>query len=185
MGMTYVELIVVLSIFATMTSIVLFNYNTFQAKVDIKNLANDIALKIVEAQKAAVSGKWNPVVINSDWKPTYGVYLDKSDYTTIVYFNDLSSPLNYIPDVGETLDSFKITKGNSIFKIESYIGSTATSITESFSISFTRPSSSAIFRYDDGLPLASFDYMQITVSSSDRSVKAYIKVYPSGRIQIN
>ncbi|KKQ07855.1 MAG: hypothetical protein US18_C0006G0001, partial [Parcubacteria group bacterium GW2011_GWB1_36_5] len=49
-GMTYVELIVVLSIFAVMSSIVLFNYGEFQAKVDIKNLASDIALKIVEAQ---------------------------------------------------------------------------------------------------------------------------------------
>ena len=56
-GMTYVELIVVLSIFSIMTSVVLFNYGAFQAKVDIKNLASDIALKIVEAQKSALSGK--------------------------------------------------------------------------------------------------------------------------------
>ena len=55
--MTYVELIVVLSIFSVMTSVVLFNYNEFQAKIDIKVLANDIALKIVEAQKSALSGK--------------------------------------------------------------------------------------------------------------------------------
>ena len=49
-GMTYIELIVVLSIFAVMTSIVLFDYGGFQAKVDIKNLASDVALQIVQAQ---------------------------------------------------------------------------------------------------------------------------------------
>ena len=46
-GMTYVELIVVLGIFAVMLSISMFNYKRFQGKVDIKNLANDIALKLV------------------------------------------------------------------------------------------------------------------------------------------
>ena len=47
--MTYIELIVVLSIFAVMSSVVIFNYGLFQARIDIKNLASDIALKFVEA----------------------------------------------------------------------------------------------------------------------------------------
>ena len=41
-GMTYVELIVVLSIFAVLSSVAVFNYSEFQTKVDIKNLANDL-----------------------------------------------------------------------------------------------------------------------------------------------
>ena len=68
-GMTYVELIVVLSIFSAMTSVVLFNYGEFQAKVDIKNLASDIALKIVEAQKSSLSGKL-PESFPVNWKPS-------------------------------------------------------------------------------------------------------------------
>ena len=48
--MTYVELIVVLAIFAILSSVVMFNYGNFQAKVDIKNLGSDIALKIVRTQ---------------------------------------------------------------------------------------------------------------------------------------
>ena len=64
-GMTYVELIVVLSIFSIMTSIVLFNYNEFQAKVDIKVLANDIVLNIVEAQK--VSFIWEIAYTNCQY----------------------------------------------------------------------------------------------------------------------
>ena len=50
-GMSYVELIVVLSIFAVLSSVILYNYGEFQAKVDIKNLASDIALQIVQSQK--------------------------------------------------------------------------------------------------------------------------------------
>jgi prepilin-type N-terminal cleavage/methylation domain-containing protein len=56
-GMTYVELIVVLSIAGIIASISLFNYKDFQDRVDMKNLANDIALKIVEAQKSSIAGK--------------------------------------------------------------------------------------------------------------------------------
>ena len=56
-GMTYVELIVVLSIAGIIASISLFNYKDFQDRVDMKNLASDIASKIVEAQKNSISGK--------------------------------------------------------------------------------------------------------------------------------
>src|SRR3989344_4815832 len=79
-GMSYVELIVVLSIFSVMTSVVLFNYGSFQAKVDIKNLASDIALKVVEAQKSSLSGKLLPpthIPPNPNtWKPSYGLFFD-------------------------------------------------------------------------------------------------------------
>src|SRR3989344_4561547 len=85
-GMTYVELIVVLSIFSVMTSIALFDYNKFQAKVDIKVLANDIALKIVEAQKSAMSGKIPIQNISSTWKPSYGIYFDLADGKNFIYF---------------------------------------------------------------------------------------------------
>ncbi|WP_146755300.1 type II secretion system protein, partial [Shigella flexneri] len=60
-GMTYVELIVVLSIFATISSVVIFNYGAFQDRIDIKNLSSDIGLKIVEAQKSSLSGQLPPV----------------------------------------------------------------------------------------------------------------------------
>src|SRR5258708_36931609 len=96
-GMTYVELIVVLSIFSVMTSVILFNYQKFQAKVDIKNLANDIAVKLVGAQKAAVSCAFPPPaqqsLIGSFWKPPYGLYFYPSNYNkSFLYF---AHPNNY------------------------------------------------------------------------------------------
>ena len=72
-GFTYVELIVVLSIFAIMSSVVIFNYGSYQTNVDIKVMANNIALKIVQAQKDATSGKWNPNELDNNWKPSYGI----------------------------------------------------------------------------------------------------------------
>lgn len=99
-GMSYIELIVVLSIFSVLSSVVIYNYGAFQSQVDIKSLSSDVALKIVEAQKSSLSGKL-PTATPSDpqsWKPSYGVYFNVknvkpkdplSDNKSFTYFVDL------------------------------------------------------------------------------------------------
>ena len=127
--MTYVELIVVLSIFSVMTSVVLFNYGEFQAKVDIKNLASDIALKIVEAQKSSLSGKLPPlaqqalIVSPSTWKPSYGLFINQvSDNKSFFYFTDVDQDGDFSDTncvgTGECLAKILITKGNSISSLD-------------------------------------------------------------------
>jgi prepilin-type N-terminal cleavage/methylation domain-containing protein len=179
-GMTYVEIIVVLAIFSVMTAVVIFNYGGFQAKVDIKNLASDIALKIVEAQKSALSGLLPPTgVPYSTWKPSYGVYFNLSTPKQFIYFADLNNNKIYDETALNTID---ITRGNYISRIDSYVGSSPTLITNPLAITFKRPDSSAIF-YSNGV-LTGFDYIQITIASP-KSSTGIIKVYPSGRIQVN
>jgi len=180
-GMTYVELIVVLSIFAVMSSIVLFNHGKFQAKVDIKNLANDIALKIVEAQKSAMSGKWNTNA-PSGWKPSYGVYFDLSVPNHFIYFADFDNN-NYYDFNDSVLDTIIITKNNIISGLE--VVRECPSVTD-LSIVFKRPDSSALINNSTGIfSCDTIEYAKITVSSSDNSFNGYIKIYPSGRIQVN
>ena len=181
-GMSYIELIVVLSIFSVMTSVILFNYGEFQEKVDIKNLASDIALKVVEAQKSSLSGKLNSSA-GSSWKPAYGVYFDISSPKQFIYFVDLNNLNGY--ETGETLDTIIITKNNSISGIDRCTGITCIpSAISPLSINFKRPDSRAIFTDSNGLPLTGFDYAQITILSP-KGATAKIKIYPSGRIQIN
>ena len=185
-GMTYVELIVVLSIFSVLSSIVIFNYGDFQARVDIKNLASDIALKIVEAQKSSLSGVWNSSAAD-DWKPSYGVYFDLSSNKQFIYFVDLNNNFRYGGSsncaASECLDKIVITKNNYISQIDSYTGSTLTqSIENPLSVAFRRPDSSAIFTSSGLSP--GFDYIQITIVSP-KGATALIKLYPSGRVQVN
>ena len=187
-GMTYVELIVVLSIFSIMTSVVLFNYSKFEDKVNIKVLANDIALKIVEAQKSSLSGELLPAgklpTINP-WKPAYGIYFNLSNNKNFVYFVDLNNNNSFDDSIctGECLNSITITKGDFVSRIDSYLASTPTQITNPLAITFKRPDSRAIFK-SNGLLLTGFDYIQITITSPSAKT-AYIKIYPSGRIQKN
>jgi prepilin-type N-terminal cleavage/methylation domain-containing protein len=197
-GMTYVELIVVLSIFAVMSSIVIFNYGEFQTRIDIKNLASDIALKIVEAQKSSLSGNQNPNA-PTNWKPSYGVYFfdptsandadgiahnKKFDYFADLDQNGIISNPSCSVTTNECLDKILITKDNSISKLE-VVGAGCSAITD-LGLVFKRPNS-RIAMTSNNLPITCSSlsyYAQITIKSP-KTTKATIKIYPSGRIQVN
>lgn len=189
-GMTYVELIVVLSIFSIMSSLIIFNYGEFQDRVEIKNLANDVALKIVDAQKSAIFGRFPSVAqqatITSTWKPSYGVYFNPvSDSQSFVYFSDLNNDNSYQgPDcTGECVDKISITKGNLISSIDVFYQDLTVQNIPDVTVSFTRPDSTAVFRSSSALN-PSISYVQITIVSP-KEVESFIKVYSAGRIQID
>jgi prepilin-type N-terminal cleavage/methylation domain-containing protein len=181
-GMTYVELIVVLSIFSVLSSVAVFNYRAFQSRVDIKNLASDITLKIVEAQKASLSGLLPQSSVTSSWKPSYGVYFDISTPKQFIYFVDLDNQ-----GTRETLETINITKDNSISSLGvCYQGSldpcSLTSLSDLF-LTFSRPNSGAIITSSSSFT-SNINYVQITVTSP-QGASSLIKLYPSGRVQIN
>jgi len=192
-GMSYVELIVVLSIFSVLSSVVIFNYGGFQARVDIKNLASDIALKAVEAQKSSMSGKLPPLAqqsqITSTWKPSYGIFIDRvADDKSFIYFTDLNAEDGLFdgsscPGVNECLDKIAITKGNSISSLDVFYQDSTNAPLNNLTVTFKRPDSSAIIKSNPALnPNVSF--IQITIASP-KGATAKIKLYPSGRIQVN
>lgn len=192
-GMTYVELIVVLSIFSIISSIMMFNYGSFQAKVDIKNLASDIALRLTQAQEYSVSGRLPSIAqqtfdINT-WRPSYGVYFNtttEDNKKSLVYFTDINQDGLYDSGSGELVEKISINKGNSISKIEVMDASnTACSAISELTVSFMRPNSGAkIIAVPD--PACVISYAQITVSSSNSTpIDSKILIYSSGRIQIN
>jgi len=177
--MTYVELIVVLSIFAVLSSVVMFNYGEFQARVDIKNLASDIALKVVEAQKSSLSGLLP--FAGYTLKPSYGVYFDTTTPTQLIYFADLNNDGVY----NEVVAPIKFAKN--IYNITGLkvVGCGSISEKNALSIVFKRPDSGATITTSDGpLPVCA-SYVQITVSSSNQKTQAFIRIYPSGRVQVN
>ncbi|OHB06260.1 MAG: hypothetical protein A3A26_00070 [Candidatus Zambryskibacteria bacterium RIFCSPLOWO2_01_FULL_47_14] len=186
-GMTYIELIVVLGIFSTMLSIAMFNHNKFQDKVAIKALANEIALKIVEAQKSSINGKWNSAA-TSDWKPSYGVYFT-SNSTKFIYFADLNSS-NTCSDPGcasftlggEVLDVISMTRGNSISVSGLEVTGTGCPATvTNLTVVFRRPDSSALIASSPSCTIS----QAIVNIVSPSGLSAKIKFYPSGRVQIN
>lgn len=199
-GMTYVELIVVLSIFSILSAVVIFNYGDFQAKVDIKNLASDVALKVVEAQRSSLSGLLPPVLHqpsdSTTWKPSYGVFfstvsnINGANNTNFIYFTDLDYSVpkqNGLFDntdcTGECLSKVTITKSNKISSLDVFYQNGTTANLSDLTISFSRPNSGATIKATPALG-ANINYVQVTVSSPN-GISSLIKLFPSGRVQIN
>ena len=195
-GMTYVELIVVLSIFAVVTGTVIFNYQDFQEKVDIKNLANDVALKFVEAQKNSTSGKLPWFTPPDGWKPSYGIYInttsgtytgDKVFYSFIDVFpvdKKFDGLMANCP-TSECIERFLLTKGNFINdKYISYLNGNTDDIPSGISMTYTRPDSTMTVRRDgDSAPLQNVNYVFIRLESPGGKM-ADLYIYASGRIEI-
>ena len=185
-GMTYVELIVVLGIFAVVSSVAIFDYGTFQHNIDIRVLANDIAIKVVEAQKSAINGKWHSDARLGTWKPSYGVYFNVANNMSFTYYADLDNDDYFCngscSGANESIEQFSITKGNYISSI-GVEGSGCPSKVDDLNITFTRPEPIASLL--SATPLnCTITNIQINVSSSDGSVRSLIRIFPSGRIQI-
>ncbi len=199
-GMTYVELIVVLSIFSSLSAVVMFNYTAFQSRVDVKNLANDIALKVVEAQKFSTSGRIPPgvqgtaYISNPTLKPSYGIYTNPSaDNKIFNFFTDLDQDgifdTSVCPGTGECLEKVSITKGNTISAVNPdyplsvfYHGDTTAYQLSDLTISFIRPNGSAVIKSATTLN-SNINYVQISVLSP-KGDQAFVKVYTSGKIEI-
>lgn len=197
-GMTYVELIVVLSIFAIMSSIAIFNYGDFQASIDLKNLTSDIASQIVQAQKSALNGIL-PTAPSVSWKPAYGVYFNSNPTVDpndnyffnkkFIYFTDLNNNNLYdglpscTPAECDNKNKIIITKGDYISGLLLVFQGGSSSNVEDLTVTFTRPNSSAVI---NSTPIFTepIDHVQITVTSP-KGVKSYIKIFPSGRVQVN
>jgi len=193
-GMTYVELIVVLSIFSVMTSISVFNYGAFQNKVDARNLATDIAIKLVEAQKASVFGQLNSHNYINNWKPSYGLYFTLSanglaDNKSFNYFADLNNSTGYDDGScspsslsGECLEKINLTKGSTIKTLVIYYQNGTSQSINDVTLLFTRPDSGAFFRSNAGLS-GGINYLEITVQTQG-SKEAKIRLYATGRVDV-
>jgi hypothetical protein len=111
------------------------------------------------------------------------------DNKSFVYFVDLDNNNSFdgAACTGDCLENVTITKGNTISSLDVFYqdDETANNL-DDVTISFTRPNGSAIIK-STGIstpPPPVVDYIQITVSSPD-ALTAKIKVYASGRIQVN
>jgi prepilin-type N-terminal cleavage/methylation domain-containing protein len=141
-GVTFIELVVVISIFSIIAGTLLLNFSRFGRNITLQNLAQDIALQINSAQRQAISGLTNDLLSSCDrtafdCSPRYGVYIAAlpnqgndimqslggvSGKSLLTYF-DYSGGFNEMLDTGgtcgdlvgtECLDNISLGQGNFI-----------------------------------------------------------------------
>jgi prepilin-type N-terminal cleavage/methylation domain-containing protein len=101
-GFTLFEIVFVMAIFAIMSSITIFRFDNFSAQTSFTNLTQDIALRVVTAQKTATSGALNSNFTSAGTAPVYGITFTSGTVSdtanrTFTYFTDYTGASS-VPD---------------------------------------------------------------------------------------
>lgn len=208
-GFTIVEFIVVISIFAIMTSISMVNYNEQRATIETSNLAETIALTIRQAQVYGISASGYNLggedFLNTNTEDDFfdadaagiadivndkairGVIFDIGNNEIILY-EDNNRDFIYREDDDRIIDKRKIVSRSISFQPASLCNNgTCTSFNGGvIDITFKRPYPDAIIRHrnsitDNGGDL--FSSVDIVVGGADSAFK-YVRVNSIGNISV-
>jgi len=205
-GISLVELMVVISIFAILSSITIFNYGQFKSSLSIQNLVDDIALSVRRAQSYAVG------VLGSKYQFSlgYGIHFTINPETngefsgnnkSFVLFTDVDKSKSYNydrdPSCGsptesnECLELLKITTADNLSMIKYTIEGSENKIKEkqSLDIWFKRPNLEPSFCItnegeskclDESSKISSIEI--IVSNDADSSVSKSITISNNGQI---
>ena len=115
-GFSLIEMIVALSIFIILTSVMLFKYNTMNTRLTLDTLAHQMAQWTRETQISAMSVKSHVGSYNTG----YGLHFDTATPKQFIFFADLNGDKIYTQggtcgDVAsECVEVIKLLKGNSV-----------------------------------------------------------------------
>lgn len=196
-GFTLIEMMISVGIFVVISGVVLANYNGFNSKVLLSNLAYDLALTIRQAQTFGISVRQG---VGGSFANAYGVYIEEDDTsgvtTTFHFFYDTDADNTYdVPAPGtcsgECQKRFALTRGNRISQIcvdtGSLVCSPSASV-KSLTMMFKRPNPDTIYKAirnnDTEITASTIIYATITVQSPKGDSKV-ITVRPTGQVSVN
>ena len=186
-GFTLVEFIVIMSIFAIMVGVAVFNFTGFRSNVITENLAHDIAITLRNVQAGGGAAQ---SIDSPDNEQRRGIYFRplSEPLREMILFIDQDNDGRY--SEGETLDIIAIQSNDYIKNIgwTSLEGQDnkidfegISSISDDLSITFGRFSTAPYF----SPPSESGDYLVITVGNdSDNSRNRYVVVSGLGQISV-
>ena len=144
-GFTLFEIVFVMAIFAIMSSIIIFRFDNFGSQAGFDNLAQDVAVRILNAQKTAISGTLNGNFASGATAPIYGMAFSTdsttaatSTNTVFTYFTDyLGSGPDGIYTTGGTCGSIGTSEclSNTTISTGQYVSGICATTTPTFSCS--------------------------------------------------
>lgn len=191
-GFTLVELMVVISIFAILSSIMVFNYGSFKSSLSIQNLADDISLSIRKAQGYAIGVHSS----NNSFISGYGVHFSTAENKSFILFANLDNNTEYNNSSGcgnptsnnECLEVLNITSSDKISAI-SVIGNGSPQTADTLDIFFKRPQPEPTFcaRINGSSTCilgTSVSFVKITISN-DNGIFKIITISNVGQISVS
>jgi len=190
---TLIEVVVVVGIMATISTLVLVNFPRLQRGAALGREAAKLALSLRKAQSFSLGVReFNPAFNDDPFCldipvrfPGYGVYINMSLPTSYIIFGDATCSKEYDTfPVDETVENIKIENKAKLASLKSFdlgVCSSGCLLNEAVVI-YLRPGPS-VFLTDNG-GVKNYDYFEITLSSSDGSITKTVVVRSIGQISI-
>ena len=182
-GFTLIELLVTIGIFAFMTALILYNYNSSGNRNMLYSMAFDMVFTIRQAQTYGISVK-SADLSSPRFDYAYGVHFDKTIPGSFVLFVD--SNQNQLYNSGETVTTYNLKQGAQILSLCAVVlGTTCTSanMVNSIDVLYKRPDPSPII-YANGLSTTQYQYVEVTIATSDGSIQKVIQIFPTGQLTV-
>ena len=113
-GFTLLEIVIVLAIFAIITTLVLAKYPEFKSSISLKKTAQEIALTVREAQVYSLGVKG----FRSQFVIPYGVHFDITSPKSFILFADFDKDGRYVEDeTAEKIKEYSIQTTDEIFEL--------------------------------------------------------------------
>lgn len=198
-GFTLIEFVVVMIIFAIMSSVSLFNYNAYRNRIEYTNLAQDIALTIRQAQVYGLSGTdrrigsdvINPNVLFGSMivditqdRSIRGVAINP-EQKTLILFDDANRNRIFDETSDVVIDRRAVTDSATKLSVcFSMVLNDNGECEEELSsdnyayITFTRPYPEPSIRYDG----VNYSQFVLIIKDKNNNPKMKVEVTPSGQI---
>lgn len=180
-GFTLIELIVSVGIMIMVTTVILANYTTFNKKIKLEGVTQEIVSIIREAQAYGISNK---IVSGPGSSSAYGVHFDMAFPDTVIIFSDDDGDNIY--DNGEEVETFKIQSSDRIIqicknqKITTPLACPGAGSVNTVNVIYKRSDIYAIINDDIGVS----DAVMLFRSAGESANGAKIVVWKSGQVSI-
>lgn len=190
-GFTLVELVVTITIFVIITSVVLINYPLFGEQLGVDLRAQDVALLTRQAQVFALGVRGtNFASAPSYERGVYGIYVTSAQPDRLRFFADRGVSVNklYDEDLGdcgnessECVERFNLTRGYYISDICVHSSTENVCGVSELHVTYQRPNPEATIK-TGGADL--YSYADIVIASPRADLHKKVVVYASGQISV-
>ncbi len=185
-GFTLVEFIVIISIFAIVATVSLFNSGSFNRHTAMQNLTHDIALVIRQAQNYGMGSTAD--IDNATIRYPVAVQFERDMgndrfLSEMVLFRDMNQNALYDVNNDMLLDRITFRSPSYIYKIENQNGTTCDDNDQFLTIGFQRPLPDP--RIFCGGISNQWNDMVVTILNNENANPKTITIQPTGLISVD
>ncbi|TSC61793.1 MAG: hypothetical protein G01um101448_651 [Parcubacteria group bacterium Gr01-1014_48] len=177
-GFSLIELLVVMSIMLTLSTLILIRHNEFKIQLLLRSLSYEIALAIRQAQVYGL-GLRELKGITDPFQIGYGVHFETASPTTFLLFADVDRNHQFVLADGDTVvQTYKLSHGSIISQLCQGNGINVGCGKTTLDIVYERPEPEAFINGDQSLSTAT-----IQIKSLKGDVR-YIAAWITGQILV-